>query len=559
MKKIPRRSEKNAQSGKSGLAVSRRVGYLGCGGTIPVGYGSLSNTTLMAIKRALLSVSDKSGLIEFAQGLHGFGVELLSTGGTAKSLREAGLPVIDVADYTGAPELFEGRVKTLHPKVHGGLLQKRDDAEHQAQAAEHAIPCIDLVVVNLYPFEQTIAREGVTLEEAIENIDIGGPSMLRSASKNYASVTVVTDPKDYTRVLEQMNENQGDTTLALREELAVKVFLRTSQYDAAITNYLGKCKNGTRCSLTISLPLDQELRYGDNPHQKATLYGDFSSCFTQIQGKELSYTNVLDIEAAADLILDFRRPSVGILKHTNPCGVGQDDEDLRVAWQKAFETDRQAPFGGVIVVNRPLTEALARVISEIFTDVIIAPDFEAGARTVLQKKKNLRIMKMNEAYLKAKTDPLIRSCPGGIMVMDRDHTALGLDHLEEKVVTKRPPTQDELRAMRFAWRIVKHVKSNAIVYATSDRTLGIGAGQMSRIDSSRIAVWKAKEAGLDLKGSVIASDAMFPFADGLQTAIDAGATACIQPGGSMRDEEVIAAADAAGIAMVFTGHRHFRH
>jgi phosphoribosylaminoimidazolecarboxamide formyltransferase/IMP cyclohydrolase len=550
---------KDAIAEKSGLAVSLRVGYLGCGAMLFIEGLALLHTTLMAIKRALLSVSDKSGLIEFAQGLHGFGVELLSTGGTAKSLREAGLPVIDVADYTGAPELFEGRVKTLHPKVHGGLLQKRDDAEHQAQAAEHAIPCIDLVVVNLYPFEQTIAREGVTLEEAIENIDIGGPSMLRSASKNYASVTVVADPKDYPRVLEEMNENAGDTTLALREELAVKVFLRTSQYDAAITNYLGKCKNGTRCSLTISLPLDQELRYGDNPHQKATLYGDFSSCFTQIQGKELSYTNVLDIEAAADLILDFRRPSVGILKHTNPCGVGQDDEDLRVAWQKAFETDRQAPFGGVIVVNRPLTEALARVISEIFTDVIIAPDFEAGARTVLQKKKNLRIMKMNEAYLKAKTDPLIRSCPGGIMVMDRDHTALGLDHLEEKVVTKRPPTQDELRAMRFAWRIVKHVKSNAIVYATSDRTLGIGAGQMSRIDSSRIAVWKAKEAGLNLKGSVIASDAMFPFADGLQTAIDAGVTACIQPGGSVRDEEVIAAADAAGIAMVFTGHRHFRH
>ena len=513
----------------------------------------------MAIQRALLSVSDKSGLIEFAQGLHRYGIELLSTGGTAKSLREAGLPVVDVADYTGAPELFEGRVKTLHPKVHGGLLQKRDDAEHQAQASEHSIPTIDLVVVNLYPFEQTIQREGVTLAEAIENIDIGGPSMLRSAAKNYASVTVVTDPKDYERVLEQLSTHAGDTTLALREELAVKVFLRTSQYDAAITNYLGKCQNGTRCHLTVSLPLDQELRYGDNPHQKAALYGDFSSCFTQIQGKELSYTNVLDIEAAADLILDFRRPTVGILKHTNPCGVGQDDEDLRAAWQKAFETDRQAPFGGVIVVNRPLTEALARVISEIFTDVIIAPDFEAGARALLQKKKNLRIMKMNEAYLKAKTDPVIRSCPGGIMVMDRDHTALGLDHLEEKVVTKRPPTQEELRAMRFSWRIVKHVKSNAIVYATSDRTLGIGAGQMSRIDSSRIAVWKAKEAGLDLKGSVIASDAMFPFADGLQTAIDAGATACIQPGGSVRDEEVIAAADAAGIAMVFTGHRHFRH
>ncbi len=513
----------------------------------------------MSIQRALLSVSDKTGLVAFAQGLHQRQVELLSTGGTAKALREAGLPVIDVAEYTGAPELFDGRVKTLHPKVHGGLLQKRDDDEHQAQAEEHAIPPIDLVVVNLYPFEQTIARDGVSLEEAIENIDIGGPSMLRSAAKNYSSVTVITDPKDYQRVLEQMDENEGSTTLPLREELAVKVFLRTSQYDAAITNYLGKCKNGTRCHLTISLPLDQELRYGDNPHQKAALYGDFNSCFTQIQGKDLSYTNILDIEAAADLILDFRRPTVGILKHTNPCGVGQDDDDLRVAWQKAFETDRQAPFGGVIVCNRPITEALARVISEIFTDVIIAPDFDADASALLKKKKNLRIMKMNAQYLKDKVQPLIRSCPGGVMVMDRDHTTLGLEQLESKVVTKRPPTQEELQAMRFAWRIVKHVKSNAIVYANSDRTLGIGAGQMSRVDSSRIAVWKAKEAGLSLKGSVIASDAMFPFADGLQTAIDAGATACIQPGGSMRDQEVIDAADAAGMAMVFTGFRHFRH
>ncbi len=515
--------------------------------------------TTMAIKRALLSVSDKSGLLEFARGLHQAGVELLSTGGTAKSLRDAGLPVIDVADYTGAPELFEGRVKTLHPKVHGGLLQKRDDHEHQIQANEHNIPTIDLVCVNLYPFEQTISRKDVTLEDAIENIDIGGPSMLRSASKNYASVTVVCDPLDYPRILEAMAENHGDTTLTLREELAVKVFLRTSQYDAAIANFLGKSQNGTRTQLTISLPFEQELRYGDNPHQKAALYGNFASCFTQIQGKELSYTNILDIEAAADLILDFRRPTVAILKHTNPCGVGQDDEDLRAAWQKAFETDRQAPFGGVIVCNRPITEALARVISEIFTDVIIAPDYESEARALLQKKKNLRLMKMNELYLKEKTQPLIRSCPGGIMLMDRDHTALGLENLEQKVVTKRPPTDEELRAMRFAWRVVKHVKSNAIVYANSDRTLGMGAGQMSRIDSSRIAVWKAKEAGLSLKGSIIASDAMFPFADGLQTAIDAGVSACIQPGGSVRDEEVIAAADAAGIAMVFTGHRHFRH
>ena len=513
----------------------------------------------MSIARALLSVSDKTGLADFARYLHESGVELLSTGGTAKVLREAGLPVIDVSEFTGAPELFEGRLKTLHPKVHGGLLHKRDDKEHLAQAKEHGIPPIDLVVVTLYPFEETVAKDGVTLADAIENIDIGGPSMLRSAAKNYAAVTVVTDPADYAKVIEEMNQHGGNTTIGFREQLAVKVFLRTSQYDAAISNFLGQCKQGTRCNFSVSLPLESELRYGDNPHQKAALFGDFKSCFSQLQGKELSYTNVLDIEAAADLILDFVRPTIGILKHTNPCGVGQDDEDLRVAWQKAFETDRQAPFGGVIVCNRPLTEGVARIISEIFTDVIIAPDYEPEARAVLQKKKNLRIMKMNDAYLVAKKAPVIRSCPGGLMVMDRDHTALGLDDLESKVVTKRPPTGEEMRAMRFAWRIVKHVKSNAIVYAKSDRTLGIGAGQMSRVDSSRIAVWKAGEAGLDLKGSVIASDAMFPFADGLQAAIEAGATACIQPGGSMRDQEVIDAADAAGLAMIFTGHRHFRH
>jgi phosphoribosylaminoimidazolecarboxamide formyltransferase/IMP cyclohydrolase len=513
----------------------------------------------MAITRALLSVSDKTGLAEFAKELHEMGVELLSTGGTSVTLREAGLPVIDVSEFTGAPELFDGRLKTLHPKVHGGLLQRRDDASHIAQAKENNIPPIDLVVVNLYPFEETVAKPDVTLEEAIEKIDIGGPSMLRSAAKNHASVTVIVDPADYPRVIEEMKENKGNTTKGFREQLAVKVFLRTSQYDAAITNYLGQCRTGTCCNFTLSLPLEQELRYGDNPHQKCALYGHFNDFFTQVQGKELSYTNVLDIEAAADLILDFVRPTVAILKHTNPCGVGQDDEDLRAAWQKAFETDRQAPFGGVIVCNRPLTLELARVISEIFTDVIIAPEFESDARALLQKKKNLRLMRMNEAYRDEKKSPVIRSCPGGIMVMDRDHTALGLENLESKVVTKRPPTQEEMRAMRFGWRIVKHVKSNAIVYSSSDRTLGIGAGQMSRVDSSRIAIWKAKEAGLDLKGSIVASDAMFPFADGLQSAIDAGATACIQPGGSMRDEEVIAAADAAGMAMVFTGHRHFRH
>lgn len=513
----------------------------------------------MAIARALLSVSDKTGLVDFAKSLHeNYGVELLSTGGTAAAIRKAGLPVVDVADYTGAPELFEGRLKTLHPKIHGGLLQRRDSDEHISQGKKHDIPTIDLVVVNLYPFEETVAQEGVTLADAIEKIDIGGPSMLRSASKNYSAVTVISDPSDYIRVLEEMSEHEGDTTLRLREELAIKVFRRTSEYDAAISNFLGKCDQGTACSFAVNLSLDRDLRYGDNPHQKSRLYGAFGECFTQLQGKELSYTNVLDVEAAADIILDYRRPTVAILKHTNPCGVGQD-EDLRVAWEKAFETDRQAPFGGVIVTNRPLTEGLARIISGIFTDVIIAPDYEPEARAILQKKKNLRLMKLEPGYDNYRRAPIVRSSPGGIMVMDKDYEVMGLDDIETKVVTKRPPTEKEMMAMCFGWRVVKHVKSNAIVFSSSDRTLGIGAGQMSRVDSSRIAVWKAKEAGLSLKGSIIASDGLFPFADGLDAAIQAGATACIQPGGSIRDQEVIDAADAAGLAMIFTGHRHFKH
>ncbi|MEG1740706.1 MAG: bifunctional phosphoribosylaminoimidazolecarboxamide formyltransferase/IMP cyclohydrolase [Akkermansia sp.] len=515
----------------------------------------------MAIQRALISVSDKTGLEAFAKGLHELGVEIISTGGTAAFLQKLGIPVIEISDYTGAPELFEGRLKTLHPMVHGGLLHRRDNAEHVRQAKENGIKPIDLVCVNLYPFEETIAKPGVTLEEAIEKIDIGGPSMLRSASKNYASVTVVSDPADYANVLDEMQSHMGDTTLKTRESLAVKVFMRTSRYDNAISNYLGHTsKECTGGSYSICLPLCQELRYGENPHQKASLYGNFGDIFTQLQGKELSYTNILDVEAAADLVSQFRRPTVGILKHTNPCGVGQDDEDLRAAWQKAYETDTQAPFGGVIVINRTMTESLARVISAIFTEIIIAPDYEAEARSILQKKKNCRIIRMNlEAWAASRQEPIIRSAPGGFMVMTRDNDVLGLDNLESKVVTKRPPTEDELTAMRFNWRVVKQVHSNAIVLGGKDRTLGVGAGQMSRVDSVRLAVWKAQQAGLDLKGSVVASDAMFPFADGLQAAIDAGATACIQPGGSLRDEEVIAAADAAGIAMVFTGHRHFLH
>ncbi|MDA7613602.1 bifunctional phosphoribosylaminoimidazolecarboxamide formyltransferase/IMP cyclohydrolase [Verrucomicrobiales bacterium] len=507
----------------------------------------------MTIQRALFSVSDKAGLVPFAQKLHDHGVELLSTGGTAKALREAGLPVIDVSEYTGAPELFEGRVKTLHPKVHGGLLFRRDD--HAAQATDHDIPPIDLLVVNLYPFEATVAREDVTLEEAIEQIDIGGPALLRGASKNYRDVTVITDPADYDKVLEEMAANDGNTTLAFREALAIKVYQRTGEYDQAISNWLVTRSNK---SVTINLPHAEDLRYGDNPHQKATLYGNFSDYFTKLQGKGLSYTNILDIESASALISEFEEPTVAILKHTNPCGVGSA-EDLVSAWDKAFATDQQAPFGGVIVMNRPMTGALAEVVSKIFTDVIIAPGYEAEAMAIFSKKKNLRLMQMSDRVSECLDSPVIKSAPGGLMVMDNDSRALGLDTLLDNIKTKRQPTASEIDAMKFGWRIVKHVKSNAIVFTGSDRTLGIGAGQMSRVDSCRIAVWKAHEAGLSLDESIVASDALFPFADGLITAAEAGAKAAIQPGGSIRDEEVIAAADERDMAMVFTGHRHFRH
>ena len=401
----------------------------------------------MAIQRALLSVSDKSGLLDFARGLEARGVEILSTGGTAKHLADNGVKVKDVSDYTGFPELFDGRVKTLHPKVHGGLLQRRDDDQDKRDASKHEIPVIDLVVVNLYPFEQTVAKKDVTLEQAIENIDIGGPSMLRSAAKNHKWVTVVCDPSDYPVVLAELDEHEGDTSLATRERLACKVFLRTSSYDAAIGNFLNH-QQVTHKTFSVSLPLYSELRYGDNPHQNASLYGNFGDCYTKLHGKELSYTNVLDIHAAAGLIHEFRRPTLAILKHTNPCGVGCADEDLREAWQKAFETDKQAPFGGVIVINRSMPLSLARVISEIFTDVIIAPDFDADARAHLQKKKNLRLIQMLPEAFEALSDPVIRSAPGGLMVMDSDPRALGLEDLETKVKTKRPPTREELEAMR---------------------------------------------------------------------------------------------------------------
>jgi len=514
-------------------------------------------------KLALLSVSDKTGLVDFATALvkeHGY--RLLSTGGTAKLLADKGLPVTEVSQHTGFPEMMEGRVKTLHPKIHGGLLCRRDKEEHLAAAREHGIGLIDLVVVNLYPFEQTVAKPGVHFEEAIENIDIGGPSMLRSASKNHEAVTVVCDPSDYTSVLAAM-KGPSEDLLALRRKLALKVFQRTASYDAAIARYLEgqlaepdlEALSGFPQTYSLSLKKAQSLRYGENPHQKAALYGSFHERFEQLQGKELSYNNILDITSATYLIGEFEKPTVAILKHTNPCGVGSADTLLE-AWHRAYATDRQAPFGGIIVVNQTLGADVAEQIKEIFTEVIIAPRFSDEAMAILSKKKNLRLM-VAKSGQGAESLQEVRSVIGGVLVQDRNIT-LG-DVRNFKVVTKRQPTADEWASLLFGWKVGKHVKSNAIVYCRGEQTLGVGAGQMARVDSSRIAVWKAGEAGLDLKGSVVASEALFPFADGLIAAADAGATAAIQPGGAIRDEEVIKAADERGMAMVFTGIRHFKH
>ena len=525
-------------------------------------------------KLALLSVSDKRGIADFAAALvDQYGYTLISTGGTAKLLAEKGLPVTEVSQHTGFPEIMEGRVKTLHPKIHGGLLCRRDKADHLAQAARNEIALIDLVVVNLYPFEETVAKPHVTLEEAIENIDIGGPSMLRSAAKNHESVTVVCDPSDYDAVLAALSVEsaQPHQLEELRRKLALKVFQRTGSYDTAIARYLEaqatgpdlEALSGFPSTLSFSWKKAQSLRYGENPHQQAALYGTFHEHFQQLQGKELSYNNILDITSATYLIGEFERPTVAILKHTNPCGVASADT-LVEAWNLAYATDRQAPFGGIIIVNQTLDADLARLVAEIFTEVIIAPRFSDEALAIFSKKKNLRLMIARSDVSAARSGlegvnalQEIRSVIGGVLVQDRNKT---LGNVREfKVVTKREPTAEEWAAMMFGWKVGKHVKSNSIVYCQGERTLGVGAGQMARVDSSRIAVWKAGEAGLDLKGSVVASEALFPFADGLIAAADAGATAAIQPGGSLRDSEVIAAADARGMAMVFTGIRHFKH
>lgn len=521
-------------------------------------------TTEWMQKFALLSVSDKTGIAEFAQALVSqFGYTLLSTGGTAKLLRDQGIEVTDVSDHTKFPEMMDGRVKTLHPMIHGGLLCLRDNPEHVEAASSHGIEMIDLVVVNLYPFEETVARANVTFDEAIEQIDIGGPSMLRSAAKNHKDVTVVCDPTDYSRVLKSMEAGELDSNF--RKELALKVFTRTSAYDGAIRSYLATQGNqdeldmdsisGFPATLNLEENKVQNLRYGENPHQQAALYGGFLDYFDQLQGKELSYNNIIDISAAAYLIGEFERPTVAILKHTNPCGVASAD-NLSEAWESAYATDRQAPFGGIIVVNNTLDLDLAQKIGEIFCEVIIAPGFTEEAKQFFAKKKNLRLL-VSKVGFGPDTLQEIRTIPGGLLVQDRDQKRINPKHFE--VVTKRPPTDLEFRSMLFGWRVVRHVKSNAIVYAGDEKTIGVGAGQMSRVDSSRIAVWKAGEAGLSLDGSTIASDAFFPFADGLLAAADAGATAAIQPGGSVRDEEVIAAANERDMAMLFTRTRHFKH
>lgn len=521
--------------------------------------------TDMPIRRALISVSDKTGIVELARSLAANGTELVSTGGTAKALRDAGLEVRDISDLTGFPEMMDGRVKTLHPVVHGGLLSVRDNAEHMAAADAHGIGMIDLVVVNLYPFEATVAR-GADRREIIENIDIGGPSMVRSAAKNHAFVAILTDPADYALV-----EN-GSTTVDERRMLAAKAYAATAAYDAAIASWFACGDQGQLFPATLPFAFKkaEELRYGENPHQKAALYipqmsGRGIAQAEQLQGKELSYNNYNDADAALELVSEFRDgpPTVVIVKHANPCGVASADT-LIEAYRAAFACDTVSAFGGIVAVNRPLDGETARAITEIFTEVVAAPGADDEARAVFAAKKNLRLLITGELPDPARGGLMLRTIAGGVLVQTRDNGRVGADDL--KVVTKRAPTDQELADCRFAWTVAKHVKSNAIVYAKHGATAGVGAGQMNRLESARIAAWKAKDAADKAGwaeprtiGSAVASDAFFPFADGLMAAVEAGATAVIQPGGSIRDDDVIAAADEAGLAMVFTGMRHFRH
>lgn len=520
------------------------------------------------IRRALISVSDKTGLVEFARFLADSGVEILSTGGSARAMREAGVPVKEVADHTGFPEMLDGRVKTLHPVIHGGILGIRGNAEHEAAMADHGIAPIDLMVVNLYPFEQTVAK-GADFATCIENIDIGGPALIRAAAKNHDAVTVVVDPEDYAHVRGEMEANGGATTPALRRHLAAAAYARTGAYDAAIASWFGE-QLGERFPRRIAVggELKQTLRYGENPHQLAAFYVGGAArpgvaTATQLQGKELSFNNLNDTDAAFELAAEFEKPAVAIIKHANPCGVAEG-ADLADAYRKALRCDPVSAFGGIVAMNRPLDAAAAEEIVKIFTEVIIAPEVDEAARAILAAKKNLRVLTTGGMPDPTAAGMTLRSLAGGYLLQTRDNGRVATADL--KVVTKRAPTEQEMADLLFAFRVCKHVKSNAIVYAKGGATAGIGAGQMSRVDSARIAAWKAREAAEAAgeaqpltQGSVVASDAFFPFADGLLTAAEAGATAVIQPGGSVRDEEVIAAADEKGLAMVFTGMRHFRH
>ena len=524
---------------------------------------------LQPVRRALLSVSDKTGLIEFARALHEAGVELVSTGGTSKAIADAGLPVKDVSELTAFPEMMDGRVKTLHPKVHGGLLAVRDDADHKAAMEAHGIGAIDLLCVNLYPFEATVAK-GAGYAECVENIDIGGPAMIRAAAKNHSYVAVIVEGSDYASVLEEI-KTKGGTTLALRKHLAHKAYARTAAYDAAISNWFADTLEDTAPDFrAFGGQLKQTLRYGENPHQLASFYvnGDNRpgvATAVQLQGKELSYNNINDTDAAFELAAEFdpARPAIAIIKHANPCGVATGNT-LVEAYRAAFACDTVSAFGGIIASNVKLDGATAEEISKIFTEVIIAPDADEDARRIIGAKKNLRLLITGGLPNAMSPGLTVKSVAGGMLVQSRDNGHITLDDL--KVVTKRQPSEQELKDLLFAFRVCKHVKSNAIIYVKNGATVGIGAGQMSRVDSARIAARKAQDAaeaaGLKVPatvGSVVASDAFFPFADGLLSAAEAGATAVIQPGGSMRDDEVIAAADEKGLAMVMTGMRHFRH
>ena len=523
------------------------------------------------VTRALLSVSDKSGLIEFARALAGYGIDLVSTGGTAKAIAAAGLKVTDVSELTGFPEMMDGRVKTLHPKVHGGLLAIRDNAEHKQAMKSHGIAPIDLLVVNLYPFEATVDK-GAGFEECIENIDIGGPAMIRAAAKNHDDVTVVVEPQDYQAVLEELAANKGATTLRLRRRLAAKAYARTAAYDAAISNWFSaQLESDAPDYRAFGGRLIQALRYGENPHQTAVFYRTPDkrpgvATARQVQGRELSYNNINDTDAAYECIAEFdaaRTAACVIVKHANPCGVAEGP-DLVSAYRKALACDSTSAYGGIVALNHTLDADAARAITEIFTEVIIAPDATEEAIAIVAARRNLRLLLAGAMPDPRAVGLTAKTVAGGLLVQSRDNAVV--DDMTLKTVTKRAPDDAELRDLQFAFRVAKHVKSNTIVYAKNLATVGIGAGQMSRVDSARIAARKAQDAADELKlaapmtrGSVVASDAFFPFADGLLVAIEAGATAVIQPGGSVRDDEVIKAADDHGIAMVFTGVRHFRH